>query len=117
MSDENIDHASTARGHNSEAMTRRGFWASWRWQRSAQVHATLALVGAQERVAEQLRIGNLIRLASVLSPGEQFDERMNHLAAEASHALVRWEMGGGSQIAGPDEWPEIRADIKKGLGL
>lgn len=57
MSDEKIDHAATAVAHNHEAMARRGFWASWRWQRSAQVHATLALV-------EQQRIANIIALGT-----------------------------------------------------
>lgn len=49
-----IDHAKTAVEKDREAMTRRGFWASWRWQRSAQVHATLALAAEQKRVADWL---------------------------------------------------------------
>lgn len=55
-----INHAATAEGANREAM-RRGFWASRRWHRKAQVHATLA-------VAEQLRIANLIALGGAEDP-------------------------------------------------
>ena len=77
----------------------------------AQVHATLALV-------EQQRIANLIALANCHpAPDEEWDEPMNNLVAEAQNALCGWDIGEGSQFSAPDEYPVIRDEIRRGLGL
>ncbi len=112
MSD-NIDHAAEARSllaDNPGAPERGPEWGAV-LALAASAHATLALV-------EQQRIANLIALANCHpAPDEEWDEPMNNLIAEAQNALCGWEIGEGSQFSGPDEYPVIRDEIRKGLGL
>jgi hypothetical protein len=74
----------------------------------AQVHATLALV-------EQQRIANLIALAS--GDGSSWDEALPILRDEAAAALMEFERTPATPFSGPDDYPVIRAEIRKGLGL
>lgn len=112
--DEKIDHAAlAAKFLRAETLTEIGLRDEHAipLMISAQAHATLALV-------EQQRIANLIAL-SMSHPGSanSWDQPVYELVAEAQNALCGWEMGSGSQIGGPDEYPVIRPDIRRGLGL
>lgn len=87
---ERINHAATAVAKDQEAMTRRRFWASWRWQRSAQVHATLALV-------EQQKIANLIAL---------------------QRHEVEWDVNlSGSRLYLNDGSEDLKPEVAEALGL
>lgn len=70
----------------------------------AQVHATLA-------VAEQLRIANLIALASLPEPDSHGEVR-ELLRGDALHTLAEWK-----RINPDDETPVIVPEIKEALGL
>lgn len=79
---------------------------------AAQVHATLALVAATERVAEQQRIANLIALVQ----GSEGDEATDYLAAEALSALVGVPFR-RRPMENPVSADSIRGEIREALGL
>jgi len=111
MSDARIDHAAEARKHLGwVGEFDEGDSQDWPLVNAtvAQVHATLALV-------EQQRIANLIALAAGRS--DSFEEALPILYDEAAAALMEFVQSGGSQVSGPEEFPEIRREIREGLGL
>ncbi|KTR95367.1 hypothetical protein NS220_06070 [Microbacterium testaceum] len=86
----------------------------------AAVTATAALVHATLALVEQQRIANLIALVA-LSGNESvqessFDEGST-LASAGMHALIEYVRTPATPFSGPDDVPEIRPDIREGLGL
>lgn len=74
----------------------------------AQAHATLALV-------EQQRIANLIALAG--RDASSFEEALPILHDEAASALMQFVRREATQILDPEDFPEVRPEIREALGL
>jgi hypothetical protein len=109
---ERIDHVAEARRllsaeANGGTQAERALLLQGAMQ-AAQVHATLALV-------EQQRIANLIALAS--GEGSSWDEALPILRDEAAAALMEFERTPATPFSGPDDYPVVRVEIRKALGL
>ena len=112
---ERIDHAAKAEEWLADAKRAEVSLAeAGAFTAIAQVHATLA-------VAEQLRIRNLIDLAQMRSEVNEVEGQAESLASEALWALTEMRpvenQSAFEAMSGPDEYPAIRPEIKKALGL
>lgn len=87
---------------------------------AAKVDALISIGESLQALVEHARIANLIALTGLAGnthiQESDFDEGAT-LAHEGLHALIDYERTEATQISDAEDYPVIRADIAKALGL